>query len=254
MPIPGPPLPDYGVPAVPTGSPFWLRVNGVWLQVEGVVPTVQTSTERPSSAMTSLNGNRYEQKARLARRAWSWTMPHAAAAHIAAIRAAVDSSSEIQLMSDAVAVSNMLPPRSCFGATAPVIDCGGVPLLGFTAPAVVTGRVRGGVPTTLSCWTDRTVGAPALNATFPGGSAAVVSAGGGQVADTFVPTADGTITITVQSNTSGLMLTEGDPSPTFVAGESMPCPVTVDDPDDVLTMHHRGAWRHTYTVNLREVG
>lgn len=254
MPIPGPPPPAYDVPVVPAGSPYWLRLNGVWVQVEGVVPAVQTASERPSSSMTSLNGNRFEQKARLARRSWTLTLPHAAAPHIAAIRAAVESSAEVQLMSDAAAVANMLPPRSCFGTTAPVIDCGGVPLLGFTAPGTVTGKVRGGAPTTLSCWSDKPAAAIAAAATYPGGSVTLLSAGGGQVADTFVPTADGTITIFVQSNTSGLMLTEGDPSTTFVAGEGMPCAVTVDDPDDVLTMHHRGAWRHTYTVALREVG
>lgn len=254
MPIPGPPAPTYVAPVNETGSPFWLSLNGVWLQVEGIAPAASVGVDRPRSALVSMDGNRFEQRARMARRSWSWSMPWATAAHLAAVRAAADSDGDVWLMVDPVGVSNMLPARSCFGPELPAIDCGGVPLGSFDAGTVVTGRVRGGVATTLACWSDLAAAAVALDVTYPGGSIAVDSLGGGQAAETFTPTVDGVVTIEVSADTTGLMLTEGTPEETFVAGESMPCKVVIDDPEDVLRMQYQGNWTHDYTIALREVG
>lgn len=256
MPIPGPPFPSAAAAAVaPTGSPFWLCINEVWVQIEGVTPSTQVGVERRRSDSSSMSGRRFEQRARLARREWTWTLPYAAAAHLAAVSAAVESDYDVWLMSDAVAAANMLPPRSCFGDNLPAVDCGGVPLRWITPTTALSGRVRGGVPTTLSCWSDAAAGDDALSATYPGGSIVLESAGGGQVSATFTPASDGVLTITAQNGpTSGLMLTEADPAATWIAGESMPCKVAIDDPVGALTMFHRGAWRHDYSITLREVG
>src|SRR5690606_18915670 len=113
---------------IPTRSPFWLSVSGVWLPVEGIVPSSDTSTERARSTFTSVGGNRYEQRAALARRSWAWSMPWATVETVAAVRAAVESDLDVWLMSEPVAAHNMLPPRSCFGTELPAVDCGGVPL------------------------------------------------------------------------------------------------------------------------------
>lgn len=258
MPIPGPPPPASPVARVEAGSPFWLQVHGVWVQAEGVVPTVTVEAARPSSSTTSMDGNRYEQRARVARRSWSWSLPYAAAAHVALLRAAAESKNDVWLYSEHVGASNMLPPRACFGTTLPAIDCGGVPLPVFDDGAVLVGRVRGGVATTVSCWSTALAGVDVATIAYPGGTTTLDAAGSnGQGTVTFTPTSDGAVTITIAAGSwsaSGLMLTEGAPEPTFVAGEEMPCKVVVDDPADVLRMHHGGTWRHNYTFDLREVG
>lgn len=257
MPIPGPGLVAPAVEVIPTGSPFWICLHGVWLQVEGIAPSVTASTDRPRSTFTSVDGNRYEQRSPRSRRSWSWSLPHSAAAHLAAVRAAVESETDVWLMTDPASLGNMLPARASTGTELPALDCGGVPLPTFAAGSVVTGRVRGGVPTTVSCWTAAAAAMVVLDVTYPGGGTAVASVGVGERAlATFTPTADGEVSIEIAAGTTGLMLTEGDPEPTFVHGEGsgMPCRIVVDDPDDTLTMHHSGAWRHDYTVALREVG
>ena len=252
MPSPGPSPVSTDAPLA-TGSPFWLRLHGVWVQVEGVVPGVSVAAERPRSSLVTAGGRRYEQRARAARRSWEWSLVYASAAHVGALAAAVDSEAEVWLMSEAVAVGNMLPSPACFGTGLPAVDCGGVPLGRLAVGATVSGRVRGGVPVTLSAWTDSD---DALDVTWAGGSIHLDSDGSGRGQVTFTPAADGEVTATVLADdVSGLMLTEGTTPPAVWApGESMPCRVVVDDPADTLRMHHGGAWRHDYSVTLHEVG
>lgn len=251
MPIPGPVVPQSVPPVLLTRSPFWLSVNGTWVTIEGTVPTASITPERPRSAITSVDGRRFEQHAPLARRSWAWTIPYAARAHVATVAAAVDSPHPVWLMSDPVSVGNMLPAGSCFGTELPAIDCGGVPLPTFAGGEVVTHRVRGGVPTTLSAWGSSAISG-AVDVTYPGGSTSLDTIAG-QSSVTFTPSADGSLTLTINDPCSGLQLTEGDPQPSWVPGESMPCQVVVDDPADTLLMWAAGAWRHDYTVTLREV-
>ncbi len=258
MPIPGPAPAVYDVEVLPTASPFHLRLNGVWLQIEGIVPSTQAETDRPRSSMVSLDGHRFEQRSRLGRRSWSWSMPHAASAHVAALVAAADSEADVWLMSDAVAGANMLPTRSCFGTVLPALDCGGVPLGTFADTETLTGRVRGGVATTLSAWTTAPTGDD-LAAEFDWPDVASDGLWGdpsGRTSYRFTPSEDGELVIRPEPGfrTTGFMLTEGEPADTWVPGESMPCKVVVDDLGDVLTMWHTGAWRHDYTITLREVG
>lgn len=257
MPIPGPaPTPADAPDPAPTGSPYWLRLNGVWVQIEGIVPEVATDTTRPRSTFTSLDGNRYEQRGPRARRSWSWKLPHAASAHVAALVAAVESAAEVWLMTDIASGGNMLPSSACMGPGLPALDCGGVPLGWITTGTEATTRVRGGVPTTISFWSTAASSFDAVRVTYPGGVLNTRSAGGGlQASGTFTPSSDGTATIRVLAGpTSGLMLTEDAPPTSWLPGEAMPCPVVVDDPEDTLTMLHDGAWRHEYAIAIREVG
>lgn len=256
MPIPGPAAAATALDPAPTGSPFWLLLNGTWLQLEGVVPGVTVGSDRPGSSVTTEGGHRYEQRARAARRSWDVTLPFAAGQNLAALRVAADTDAELWLLSDAVAAGNMLANRDCWGAHATRIDCSGMPLPALTSGDVVTGRIRGGVPTTLSCWSTSTD--PVLNVVYPGSAGVALDpAAAGQASLTFTPTTDGIVTITALASgvCSGLMLTEGATAPTeFTPGEAMPCKVVVDDPGDVLRTQHAGVWRHDYTVQLREVG
>jgi hypothetical protein len=258
MPIPAPSPASLLADAIPAGSPFWLCVNGVWVQIEGVVPSTAVGSERARSSVTTEGGNRYEQRAREVRRTWEWSLPHAEAPHVAVARVAVESEADVWLMADPVAGLNMLPPRSCFGTTLPAMLCGDVPLATFAGGETVTGRVRGGVSTTLSGWSDAAAATTILTATYPGGVATVQAAGGtAQASVSFVPTEDGEVSIAVADgawSTTGLMLTEGAAPAGWTAGERMPCKVVVDDPADVLTMFHSGAWRHDYSITLREIG
>lgn len=253
MPIPGAPTTTATPAANPTGSPFFLRVNGVWLQVEGVEPTVSTDASRPRSTFTSLEGNRYEQRGSKVRRSWSVSIPWAAAPNIGSLVAAAESSAEVWFTSSAAL--NLLPSASCFGATLPAIDCGGVPLGRITVGATSTARVRAGVPLRLSAWSTAAAGTNVAQIAYPGGTVTLASAGSGQVSAAFSAATDGTATITTLAGpTSGLMLTEITPPTTWSPGESMPCLVVVDDPEDELRYLQAGIWRHDYSITLREVG
>lgn len=265
MPIPGP-SPVVVTPAViPAGSPFWLRVNGVWSQVEGIVPTTTIGTERPRSTFTSVDGNRYEQRSTLARRSWDWALPFAASPHLALARLAAEASAEVWLMTDEAAAGNMLATRDCVGnESAAAVDCGGVPMRTLLTGTVITARVRGGAPTTFSAWLSTVTAWPGAGVSFatiayPGGSTTLISgAVAGQHQVTFTPSEDGVATIVGPPLwtrlIAGPMLTEDTAPLSWIPGESMPCPVVVDDPGDVLRMHHTGAWRHDYTLSVREIG
>jgi hypothetical protein len=257
MAIPGPSSSSTTTEVVaPTASPFWIRLHGTWLHLEGVVPGVAIPTDRPGSEMRSLDGHRYVQRARLGRRDWGLALQWAKPAAVAALRAAVEAE-EVWFASDAALETNMLAPRDGYGTGSP-IDCGGIALPAFLGGEVITGRVRGGVPTTLAYWSDATSGASVgLGFDYPGGGVSDVINVVGQNTVTFTPDADGEIVIEPQDgawNISGLMLTEGTPAETWLAGEAMPCRVSIEDPAEQLTMsHHRRGWLHDYAVTVREV-
>ncbi|WP_418061727.1 hypothetical protein [Pimelobacter simplex] len=196
----------------------------------------------------------------MVRRAWNLSVPYAASAGLAAARAAIGAETDVYFASDDVLATNMLPEQSCYGSTLPAINCGGIMLPTLAPSQVVTGYVRGGVSTTLTCWTTAPISLTALTVSRPGGSNTVLGGAGGRGTVTFTPTADGPITITAAagaSRSTGLMLAENPTVPTvFVHGEGsgMPCKVDVEDPGDTLTMRHDGYWRHDYSLTVREVG
>jgi hypothetical protein len=224
---------------------------------------VQVAADRPRSEFRSVDGNRYVQRSPQTRRQWELTIPYAAASAntVAVLRAAVESE-DVWFASVDQLAGNMLPAGASAGATAPAIDCGGVPLLSITASKVISGRVRGGVSTWLSFWTDAgSGGSAAVSAVYPSGTRLVFPASAGFWSSPFTPASDGPVSITVAPGlpcrVAGLMVTEGPSAPTaFVHGEGsgMPCRVEVQDPDDTLTMRHDGHWRHDYSVTIREVG
>lgn len=275
MPIPGP-LPSYpDVETVRTSSPFWLRLNGVWVWLEGVMPGVGVDSDRPMSEFRALDGQRYVQRAAVARRSWSLSYRYATPAAVAALMAAteigadaadVEAADAVWLAADPVLESNMLPRADSAGtnsAAGPVIDCAGVPLRALEAGRVVVARVRPGAPVTLSAW----AAAAGDVAVIDGAAAPVVltAVAAGRAMVMLVPVED-LLTITVADHaddaedvdavaSAGWMLTEGLVAPpAFEAGQGMPCPVVVDEPDETLTMHHGGRYRRDYTIVLREVG
>lgn len=236
----------------PTSSPFWLSVNGSWLRVEGIVPTVDAAPSRPRSSITSLDGHRFEQRGSQVRRSWSWSIPWAAIDTLGLVTAAVESQADVWLWSEATI--NMLTSSTCFGA-GPVLDCGGVPLPAVTEGVVLQGSVRGGKSTTLSWWSSGS-GADAVTLAGPG-VAALRATTAGQNTYAFTPNADGVLSFGAMNgapDTSGFMLTEGTPPEIWSPGESMPCKVVVDDPEETLTMRYQGTWLRDFTVALREVG
>lgn len=248
----------------PTGSPFWLRLNGTWIHLEGATPGVQVGADRPRSEFRSVDGNRYAQRGPRVRRQWDLSIPYAAssAATIAVLRAAAESEVDVLLASEDQLTTNMLPATSCYGTTSPAIDCGGIPLLTLAPSQVVKGRVRGGVATTLTCWTTAATSAPALTVNVAGGGliTSCNAGAGGRASVTFTRSTDTDIEIVASSasqRSSGLMLAETPYLPqAFVHGEGdgMPCKVDVQDLGDTLTMHHDGHWRHDHQVTIREVG
>lgn len=234
-----------------TCSPFWLWIAGVWQKAEGINVDLSVARDRTGSTFTSLGGHRYAQRAPIARRSWAVTLTRATPVGIAALAAAAEVD-DVWLWSDATV--NMLASRDCFG-TDPAVDCGGLSLPGFTGLVEVTGRVRAGVPTTVSLWGSAALGGYGVTMiTYPTGSAIIP---GGTVAGhrstTFTPTQDGEVTITPGINTSGLMLTEGAPPEVWSPGESMPCKVMVEDPAETLLGKRDGAYRSDYAIRIVEV-
>lgn len=235
--------------------PFYILVNETWMPFDRIDrDTSAVATTRPRSSITSLDGHRYEQRARMARRSWGWSLGWEDPTSVAILRAAIDSPTDVWLASSEALAGNMLANADCFGNIGnAVTDCGGIPLPEHTAGAVITARVRGGEATTMSCWVNST--SMALSITYPGGTTSLTPASAsGQHSVTFTPSADGDIEVTMDAaGVTGLMLTEGTPSTQWVGGEAMPCKVVVDDLDDTLLGIYSGAYRHDYSVQIREV-
>lgn len=252
MPIPGPSSTYPDVQTVPTSSPFWLRLNGVWVWLEGVMPGVGVDSDRPGSEFRALDGRRYAQRAAVARRSWSLSYRYATPAALSALMAATESEDEVWLSVDSALWSNMLPRADSAGA-GPVVDCNGIPLRALEPGHVVAPRVRAGAPVTLSAWAAE----PGEVAAIVGGGSPVTltAAAAGRVSVTLVPVLD-TLTVTAGAAASaGWMLAEGSAAPaSFEYGQAMPCPVVVDELDETLTMHHDGHYRRDYTITVREVG
>lgn len=255
MPIPGPFASYPDVETVRTSSPFWLRLNGAWVWLEGVLPGVGVDSDRPASEFRALDGQRYVQRARVARRSWSLSYRYATPAALSALMAAAESAEPVWLSVDAALWSNMLA-RADSAGTGSVIDCNGVPLRALQPGRVVSARVRSGAPVTFSSWAAE----PGVVAVIAGDGMSPVSvtaAAAGRVMATVVP-GDHELTITAGAvESAGWMLTEA-PEPevpaSFEYGQAMPCPVVVDEPDETLTMHHGGRYRRDYTITVREVG
>lgn len=254
-------------------SPYWLRLNGTWVHLDGVKPSVEMTPNRATSDFTSVDGVRWTQQAPKGPRDWSLSYEYATPDAVAALSVAAEIATDVWLLDSTLAQANMLAPLDCFGTdtAAGVVDCGGIPLraLDLTTTKSVTVLVRAGITYYVRLWggPDETgIGSVA----YPGGSQDLVPtvewpniwpddwpSATGLVAP-FVPTSDGEATITLAAGTagaSGLMLTQDIAPETFLSGARTPCQVSVGDPGRTVNM----AWPTSYawsdyTVSVREVG
>lgn len=190
-----------------TGSPFWLRLYGKWVRLQGVMPVVDVSSQRAFSELLTVDGYRYEQRAPRGPRSWAMDMRYGTAASAAALEAAAydvnfdDPAMRTLLYDENAARVNMLPPdlltqwRGVGAGDLPaahtVVNVGGpdglpmwLPTYGMDAEVadesgqpywVTEATLRGGVTYTVAVWSI-TLG--------PGNGAVVVlqSDGGGTLA------------------------------------------------------------------------
>lgn len=270
MPIPVGLAPDPSLGVIDRQSPYSLRINGVWVNLEGVVPGSSRTTTRPRSELVTVDGYQWAQQAPRGPREWSLSLTYAPAAVVAALALAAEAPGEVWLHDDAAARANMLHPADCYGTdpAEPVLDCGGVPLRALTVGVEVAAPVRGGTVTRLSCWTDADPGEDLVDVTFPGDGdpdevtlSAPAGFGPRRAEVAFSAVSDGTVTVTPLAGVAvtGLALTEGPGTDRWLAGERTPCRVAVLDHDRVLNLlpTRNGdplASRSDYAVTVREVG
>ena len=253
-------------------SPFWLKINGAWVHLDGVKPGIDLTPNRASSDFTSVDGVRWVQQAPKGPRDWSLSYEYATPDAVAALAVAADIADDVWLLDTTLAQANMLAPADCFGSdpTALVLNCGGIPLraLDLSTGKTVTVPVRAGVTYYARLWGGGE-GASVGSVSYPGGSVALTSSAlypdtwpdswpQPEVAAPFTPTADGDATISLSAGTatlSGLMLSQDILPETFMPGTSSPCQVSVGDASRTVNF----AWPDQYswadyTISVREVG
>lgn len=248
-------------PQIPdSGSPFWLRLYGHWVRLQGIMPEVDKASERAFSELTTVDGHRYEQRAPRGPRSWSLDYRYATAAATAALESAAydynfnDPSMRTLLLDTNEAKINMVSPdlltqwRNPNHTSGPVVynvgEPDGLPMWlptydgdGVSGFRSIQIPVRAGVTYTATVWTILGSGQAAI--TLSGAATGSVNGVDGATAAapaqaTIIrtPAADGTLTVTVTIGfTAGLMVYEGDCAPTsYRAGRDMPCSISVHDP------------------------
>lgn len=249
------------VPEIPeTLSPYWLRLYGHWIHLEGIQPANSVAPGRSFSELVTVDGYRYVQRAPRGPRTWSLPYDLATAAATAALESAAydlnfdDPDMRTLFLDTNDARVNMVPPdlltawRNPAATSGPLVfnvgESEGLPiwLPTYDGDGAVTTRsieipVRAGVTYTATVWTTFGTGTTAIAVS----GAAVASANGlngstaaapHQATVTVTPVADGILTVTVTIGfTAGLMVYEGDCPPTkYRAGRRMPCSISVQDP------------------------
>lgn len=251
-------------PQVPdSASPFWLRLYGKWVRLQGIMPVVDKASDRAFSELTTVDGHRYEQRAPRGPRSWALDYRYATAAATAALESAAydynfdDPGMRTLLLDTNEAKINMVPPdllskwRGTTTAAITVVNVGepdGLPmwLASYGADAAEPTSpywqtqipVRGGVTYTVTAWVHtlatasvaiQVSGAAAGNGMGLTGS---TPANPHQSTVVVTPAADGILTIqTIMQFSAGLMVYEGDCAPTsYRAGRNMPCSISVRDP------------------------
>ncbi|WP_447643164.1 hypothetical protein [Nocardioides zeae] len=135
----------------PTNSPYWLRVNGQWVHLDGVRRGSRLQVERDTSDLVTIDGVRQRWVAPAGPRSWRLQLQDATPVAVAALMLACDFPGDVLLVDRDLTTANMLPGPACQG-TGPVLLAGGMPLRTFTAPATVSAYARGGVRTYVSVW------------------------------------------------------------------------------------------------------
>lgn len=246
-----------------TQSPYWLLINGVWIQLEGVVPGSERSIERPSSDFVAVNGRRYIQQAPFAAREWTLDFSRATPEALAALAVAAEIPGGVDMLDTAAARSNMLETRSSFTATpgaGAVLQCGALPLKVVPSGTVVaSGLPVRGVAYSIGCWTAATSGNALTVSNSAGTIVLPVGSGSGarRVQKTFdAPGGTGVITITTNAAVSGIQLVEGPALPdVWLPGERTPCRVAVGDASRKLLLARAGRLPLSdYQITLREAG
>jgi hypothetical protein len=238
-----------------TQSPYWLRLYGHWIHLQGIMPVNDVEPQRAFSELVTVDGYRYEQRAPRGPRSWELPYRFGTAAATAALESAAydvalnDAASGITLFLDTnQAKVNMLPPefptQDQVDSARAAINAGGVwlPSTG-TSLIDISVPVRAGVAYTIAGWT---IGSGAAIQLTTAAGAPLVSDGG---TGTGTPTAPELLSATYTSPTdqtvrflavapastavslAGLMLFEGNCPPEFYRrGRRMPCEVSVHDP------------------------
>lgn len=268
MPIPGPSAP---APAGDTierhhynaAGPFWLRIAGEWIHLDGVVPGSSVATQRPRSEWVSVGGHRHTQQAQRGPRDWSFDVQYATPTSVAALQVAAEGG-EVWLLDTSASAANMLDPRATHSLdeTDPVMLCGGVPLRCFTSEHAVTHPVRVGSSYTASVWTDAVEGeivATVSGVTESGNILAPEGSGATrQATATFTPDDNDDVVLTVLNpvdwRATGLQLVENAvPVVAWQAGQRTPCRVSVEDPSQEMSFLRGRVALSQWSLIVREV-
>jgi hypothetical protein len=250
-----------------TQSPYWLRLYGQWIHLQGIMPVNDVEPGRAFSELVTVDGYRYEQRAPRGPRTWELPYRYGTAAATAALEAAAydvalnDAASGRTLLLDTnQAKVNMLPPEiavpSNLSRVLPPINAGGVwqrsyPRAGESPVtlhdwAIV---VRAGITYTAAVWTTAPAGESVL-VVYPAPYGSVpptiaTSTGGGTPANPELVTITYTAAVNGEAvvfgdtaagasdtwSTAGLMFFEGDcPPEHYRHGQRMPVEVSVHDP------------------------
>lgn len=256
-------------PEIPdTLSPYWLRLFGKWIHLNGVKPEVDIAPNRAFSELVTVDGYRYVQRAPRGPRTWTLAYEGATAAATAALEAAAydfnydDPISRTLFLDTNDAKVNMVDPdltaRWQHTSILPpqyVLNVGESPDDPMWQPSYIATvddvgewgvqriPVRAGVTYTAAFWTVHpnalldflTIKVNNVTvATTPG-------IPGGTPDDpklitlTWTAPADAVAVVTMNLNamaySAGLMFYEGDCPPNYYrAGRRMPCQVSVQDP------------------------
>jgi hypothetical protein len=274
-------------PEIPdTQSPYWLRLYGHWIPIDGIQPENEVSPGRAYSELLTVDGYRYVQRAPRGPRSWKLLYDHATAAATAALESAAYDFSTTTLFLDTNDASvNMLPPDllttwSAYAGPIRIMNVGSVanPLwisgYGQAEQGVdfnsINVLVRGGVTYTIALWytTPASAGEPVLQVSGEASGSVAGLAGATEAAPfqavlTVTPADDGVITVeALFGYTAALMVYEGDCEPEYYrAGRRMPCQVSVQD----TTMQVNPVWqpracdpcalpRETSDWTIQEVG
>lgn len=254
-------------PEIPvTLSPYWLRLFGNWIHLEGVAPEVEVSSQRAFNELITVDGYRYVQRAPRGPRTWNLNYEYATASALAALEAAAyateilessPSSGRTILLDQNAARENMLRPDlagpKATSRLRPVINAGGVwqPSYSSDTDSVQYSYVpvRAGVTYSLAAWTNVVAGhtvatAQLIPGPLPLEKVDLIAVGGGTPTDpemvhgSFTPSADGEVVVLgnpppsdLTKSVAGLMFYEGDCPPThYRRGQRTPVQVSVQDP------------------------
>lgn len=245
-----------------TASPFWLRLYGTWVHLQGIMPVVEKTSQRGFSELITVDGYRYEQRAPRGPRSWTLNYRYGTAAATAALESAAydynfdDPAMRTLFLDTNEAKVNMVPPdlATAWGGN---VAGGNVPLnvgepdgLPMWLPTYgieqgstssyhsLSVPVRAGATYTVSNWYYNVgSGTDILHVSGAAEATALSEAGGTAAAPkqatlVVTPVADGVLTVeTAAFFSAGLMVYEGDCAPTkYRAGRRMPCAVSVRDP------------------------